>query len=169
MVVAVTIAMGKPPALSVAQAAPALNQPDSISIHISAGKNSYVVGEQPITVMAMKNTSQNQVCFSTASYLYRIHLTSNDGEPRKTELDRHMRGDFRPGDVPALDGGSAVCRPIAPGASDSLKYDLAAYYDLSTPGNYSVYLEIYDPAGPKDGSGHWIRTNTTNFKIEAPV
>jgi hypothetical protein len=38
-------------------------------------------------------------------------------------------------------------------------------YDLSKPGDYSVYLEIYDPAGPKDGSGHWLRTNTVNFKI----
>jgi hypothetical protein len=52
---------------------------------------------------------------------------------------------------------------------DAQKYDLAAFYDLSKPGDYSVYLEIYDPAGPKDGSGHWLRTNTSDFKIEAPV
>ena len=36
------------------------------------------------------------------------------------------------------------------------------------PGDYSVYLQIYDPSDPNDGSGHWLRSNTANFHIEAP-
>jgi hypothetical protein len=60
-------------------------------------------------------------------------------------------------------------RSIAPGSVDSQKYDLSYFYDLSKPGDYSVYLEIYDPAGPKDGSGHWLRTNTAKLEIHAPT
>ena len=62
-----------------------------------------------------------------------------------------------------------VARFIAPGSVDSLKFDLSGFYDISKPGDYSVYLEIYDPAGPKDGSGHWLRTNTAKFEIQAPA
>jgi hypothetical protein len=167
MLVAATIATLEGPIPSGAQSAPA-NQPDSIWSHISLQKSSYAIGEKPIAVMTIKNISSNKIWFSTASYLYRIHVTSKDGEPPKTELHRHILGDFRPGDGPGLRSDS-VGRDIAPGAVDAQKYDLAAFYDLSKPGDYSVYLEIYDPAGPKDGSGHWLRTNTSDFKIEAPV
>jgi hypothetical protein len=119
--------------------------------------------------LAIENISSNEVWFSTASYLYRIHVTSKDGEPPKTELYRHILGDFRPGDGPDFDEGPVSGRSIAPGSLDAQKYDLTYYYDLSKPGDYSVYIEIYDPAGPKDGSGHWLRTNTTKFEIVAPT
>ena len=167
MLVAATIATLECPIPSGAQSAPG-NQPDSVWIHISLQKSSYAIGEKPIAVMTIKNISSNEIWFSTASYLERIHVTSKDGEPPKTELHRHILGDFRLGDGSALRSDSGG-RDIAPGAVDAQKYDLVAFYDLSKPGDYSVYLEIYDPSGPKDGSGHWLRTNTSNFKIEALV
>ena len=167
MFVAATIATLESPIPSGAQAAQA-KQPDSVSIHISLQKSSYVIGEKPIAVMTIKNISSNAIWFSTASHLYRVHITNKDGEPSKTELHRHQLGDFRPGDGPGLLSGPVAGRDIAPGAVDAQKYDLAAYYDLSKPGDYSVYLEIYDPAGPKDGSGHWLRTNTVKFEMQAP-
>jgi hypothetical protein len=167
MLVAATIATLEGPIPSGAQSAPA-NQPDSVSIHISLQKSSYAIGEKPIAVMTIKNISTNEIWFSTASYFYRIHVTSKNGEPPKTELHRHFLGDFRPGDGPGLRTDS-VGRSVAPGSVDSQKYDLTGYYDLSTPGDYSVYLEIYDPSGPKDGSGHWLRTNTAKFEIHAPT
>ena len=166
MFVAVAIATVEGPILSGAQSA-SVNQPDSVSIHISLQKSSYVIGEKPIAVMAINNLSSKDIWFSTALNLSRIHVTSKDGEPPKTELHRHILGDFRPGDGPDLRSDS-VGRDIAPGATDAQKYDLTYFYDLSHPGDYSVYLEIYDPAGPKDGSGHWLRTNTVNFKMVAP-
>jgi hypothetical protein len=165
MFVAATIATLEGPIPAGAQSASA-NQPDSISIHISLQKSSYVIGEKPIAVITIKNISSSEIFFSAASYLERIHVTSKDGEPPKTELYRHILGDFRPGDGPGLrsDFGG---RDIAPGSMDAQKYDLTYFYDLSKPGDYSVYLEIYDPAGPKDGSGRWLRTNTTKFEITA--
>jgi hypothetical protein len=165
MFVAATIATVEGPIPSGAQSA---LQPDSASIHISLQKTSYAIGEKPIAVMTIKNISSNEIWFSTASYLYRIHVTSKNGEPPKTEFHRHLLGDFRPGDGPGLLLGGAAGRSIAPGSESSQKYDLAAFYDLSAPGDYSVYIEIYDPSGPKDGSGHWLRTNTAGFEVQAP-
>jgi hypothetical protein len=157
------------PVPSRAQSAPATSETDSVSIHVSLQKSSYTVGEKPFAVLAIKNTGSEPLWFSDALYLERIHVTTKDGEPPKTELHRHLLGDFRPGDGPGLLSGPVAGRAIAPGTVYSHSYDLTYFYDLSKPGNYSVYLELYDPAGPKDGSGHWLRTNTVNFKIQAPV
>ena len=166
MFVVATIATVEGPIPFEAQSAPAANHADSVSIHISLLKSSYSIGENPIAVMTIKNISSNEICFSTSTYLFRVHVTNQDGERPRTEFHRHILGDFRPGDGPGLRSDS-ICRDIAPGSLDEQKYDLAAFYDLSKSGDYSVYLEIYDPAEPKDGSGHWLRTNAVKFKMEA--
>lgn len=169
MFVAMTTATLEGPVTSGAQSPPVANQRDSVSIHITLQKSSYFIGEKPIAVMTIKNNSSKEIWFSTNPYLQRIHITSKDSEPRKTQLHRHLLGDFRPGDGPGLLSGGVSGRDIAAGAVDAQKYDLAAYYDLSKPGDYSVYLEIYDPAGPKNGSGRWLRTNTAHFEVQAPT
>jgi hypothetical protein len=166
LTLAIMVASGYPTLLR-AQSAAAASRKDSISLHISLTKNNYAVGDKPTVVMTVKNIRTNQICLSTASPLYRIYVTSKDGEARKTELHRHMLGDFRAGDSPTPAGGSVVCRSIEPGSVDSLTYDLTAYYDLGTPGDYSVYLEIYAPDDPANRSGHWLRTNIVNFKVQA--
>jgi hypothetical protein len=155
------------PMPSRAQSAPATSETDSVSIHVSLQKSSYTVGEKPFAVLAIKNTGSEPIWFSDDLYLERIHVTTKDGEPPKTELHRHLLGDFRPGDGPGLLSGPVIGRAIAPGTVYSHSYDLTYFYDLSKPGNYNVYLELYDPAGPKDGSGHWLRTNTAKFEIQA--
>jgi hypothetical protein len=165
LLLAATVAIANSPIHLKAQSAPVVNEKDSVSVSISLQKSSYSIGEKPIAVMSIKNLSSNEICFSTATYSYHVHITNQDGEPPKTELHRHILGDVHPGDGPVLRSDS-ICRDIAPSSLDVLKYDLAAFYDLSKPGDYSVYLEIYDPAGPKDGSGHWLRTNTAHFEIE---
>ncbi len=167
--VGATLAIVTGPIRSEAQSAPATDEPDSVSIHISLEKSTFAIGEKPIGVLAIKNISSSELCLSTDPHLYRIQVKSKDAEPPKTELHRHLRGEFRPGDGPELASGPIDCRSIAPGSVDSLKFDLSAFYDLSKPGDYSVYLEIYDPAGPKDGSGHWLRTNTAKFTIQTPT
>ena len=140
----------------------------STSVSIEPQNNRFAFGERPITViMTIKNNGQQGECFSTDPSLYRIHVTNKGSEPPKTEFHRHRLGDFRPGDGPELMPGPVDCRPITPGSQDSRKYDLARFYDLSEPGDYSVYIEIYDPQGPQDGSGFWLRTNTAHFTVGA--
>jgi hypothetical protein len=167
--VSTTAAIANCPIPLRAQSAPAASQTDSVSIHVSLQNSSYAVGEKPIAVLAIENTGSQAIWFSNDRHLERIHVTRKESEPPKTELHRHLLGDFRPGDGPALLSGPVAGRSIAPGSVDSQKYDLSYFYDLSKPGDYSVYLEIYDPAGPKDGSGHWLRTNTAKLEIHAPT
>jgi hypothetical protein len=133
----VAIATLEGPIPSGAQSAPA-NEPDSVSIHISLQKSSYAIGEKPIAVMTIHNISSNEIWFSNASYLERIHVTSKDGEPPKTELHRHILGDFRPGDGPGLLSGPVAGWSIAPGSVDAQKYDLTYFYDLSKPGFQTI-------------------------------
>jgi hypothetical protein len=167
--VSTTAALANCPIPLRAQSAAAASQTDSVSIHVSLQKSSYAVGEKPIAVLAIENTGSQAIWFSDKPPLERIHVTRQDGEPPKTELHRHLLGDFRPGDGPALLWGPVVGRSIAPGSLYSQKWDLTGYYELGTPGDYSVYIEIYDPQGPEDGSGHWLRTNTAKFEIHAPT
>ena len=76
-----------------------------------------------------------------------------------------MHGDFRPGDGPELMEGPDAGLTIAPGSQGRLTFDLTAFYDLSAPGKYSVYLEYLDsPNGPSK-PGVWLRTNTLQFEI----
>jgi hypothetical protein len=166
MFLAATIATVAGAISSRAQPAPAANQPDSVSIHILMQKSSYVIGDKPIAVMTISNISSNPIWFSIVSWHYRVHITNKNSEPPKTEFYRHILGDVRPGDGPMLMSGGIGGWPIAPGSTGSQSYDLSAFYDLSTPGDYSVYLEIYDPSGPQDGSGHWLRTNPAQFKVQ---
>jgi hypothetical protein len=170
VLVSATVALASCSTSLVAQPAPAANQSDSTSVRIETQRDRFAVGETPIVVIVtIKNTSQHEVCFLTNRSLYRIHVAMKDSEPPKTEFHRHLRGEFRPGDGPELMPGPVDCRPIASGSLDTLKFDLTEYYDLSAPGDYSVYLEIYDQSGPKDGSGLWLRANTAHFKVGAPA
>jgi hypothetical protein len=161
------VAVANCPIPSRAQSAPATSETDSVSVHVALQKSSYAVGEKPIAVLAIKNIGSEAIWFSNNLHLQRIHVTRKDGEPPKTELHRHLLGDFRPGDGPGLLSGPVIGRSIAPGTVYLHSYDLTYFYDLSKPGNYSVYIEIYDPQGAKDGSGHWLRTNTAQFEMVA--
>ncbi|MDR3734874.1 MAG: hypothetical protein P4L10_04975 [Acidobacteriaceae bacterium] len=150
-----------------AQVASPTSQSASITVSLALEKNHVPVGQKPMAVVIIKNISHQEIGFSTASDLYRIHVEGHDGEPPKTEYNRHRHGDFRPGDGPDLVDGPVISRSIAPGSLDHQTYDLTVFYDLSKPGKYSVYIEIYDPLSPQDGSGIWLRTNTAQFAIEA--
>jgi hypothetical protein len=168
--VGATVALASSSIPLVAQTTPAANQSDSIAISIALDKDHLSIGQVPIALVTIKNISElevQDVCVPENPY--RVHVEGKDGEPSKTEYYRHMLGDFRPGDGPDQSGGSGIgCRRITAGSSITIKYDLTAFYDLSMPGKYSVYIEICDPSGPKDSS-RLLRTKTAYFEIEAPA
>ncbi|MGA7860108.1 MAG: hypothetical protein WCA11_19380 [Terracidiphilus sp.] len=150
-----------------AQAATPPIQTPSMTITLSLEKTHFLAGEKPHATVHMKNISDHEVDFSTSSALFRVHIEGKDGGPTETEWQRHRHGDFRPGDGPELMDGPVISRPIEPGATDYQTYDLTMFYDLSVPGKYIVSIEIYDPSGPQDESGLWLRTNSAKFEMEA--
>jgi hypothetical protein len=133
-----------------------------ISVCISMDKSVYPVDQKPTVVLTMKNIASRQVCLSTASTVYRVHVDTEGGEAPETEYHRHLRGDYRPGDRSPIPEGPVICSPIVPGSSDTLSFNLTTYYDLSVAGKYSVYLEV------QDDSGVWLKTNAMQFEMVAP-
>jgi hypothetical protein len=147
-----------------AQTAEPTHQSATIAPSIALEKDRIPVGEKPKVTLLIYNISHSSY-FSHSSRFYQVHLEGKDGEPAKTELYRHMLGDFRPGDGPELMEGPDAGLIIAPGSLGRLTFDLTAFYYLSTPGKYSVYLEYLDsPNGPSQ-PGVWLRTNTLQFEI----
>ena len=57
-----------------AQVASSVGQSASISVSITMEKDVLVVGQKPRTIVTVKNISNQEICFSTASRLYRVHV-----------------------------------------------------------------------------------------------
>jgi hypothetical protein len=153
-----------------AQDASPVGQSASITVSVAFEHNHFVVGQTPFAILTVKNMTDEVVSLRTGVDSFRIHVTGEKGEPPQTEFHRHLHGDFRPGDGPNLSSGSGVAKEMEPGASQTMKFDLAAYYDLSTPGKYSVYIEVLDAAPPTQvRKWSWLRTNTAHFEIQPPT
>jgi hypothetical protein len=169
LVLSATVVMTAAKSISLdAQAPSPASQSPSVTVSIVLEKDHLTVGQKPWAILTIKNISHQELIISTASHLIRVHVEGKDGELSRTEQHRHIHGDYRFGYGGCLVDGLVLCGLIAPGSSDFERFDLTEYYDLSEAGKYSVYMEIYDPLGPKDGSGIWLRTNTARFKIQAP-
>lgn len=153
-----------------AQATSENAQSPSISVSITLRNNHVTVGEKLIGDLTVKNISDQNLCVSTRGAL--VHIEGKDGEPPKTEYYRHLLGDFRPGDGPEQTSGLYACQSVAPrigtfdGMSTTFHFDLNAYYNLSVPGEYSVYIEFPD-IEPKGETGLLIPTPKVNFELEA--
>jgi hypothetical protein len=147
-----------------AQAASPPSRVSSIAVSLTIKKDQVPVGQKPWAVLTIKNISQRVIGIST-NLSFRIHIEGKGGEAPETEYHRHLHGDFRPGDGPALGGGPVIVSNLEVGAAQIQEWDLTMFYDLSRPGKYTVYIELYDPMGPGDGSGVWLRTNTVQFEI----
>jgi hypothetical protein len=150
-----------------AQAVSPPSQGPTIAVSLALEQGNVPVGQMPRAVLTIKNIGQEEKCFRTASSLYRVHVEGKKGGPPETEFQRHLRGEFRPGEAPEPVEGPANCVIIPAGGSVFLTYDLAMFYDLSVPGIYGVYIDILDESKDKIGSGVWLRTNTAQFEMQA--
>jgi hypothetical protein len=146
-----------------AQSAAAASQSPSMGVSIALQRDQISIGQTPRVILTIKNLADHEICLSTSAHHYRIHVNGTGSEPPKTEMHRHREGDFRPGDKPDVMEGPVVCPEIAPSKSDTRIYDLQKFYDLSTPGKYTVYVEV------RDESGVWLRSNTVRFEMTAPA
>ncbi len=142
------------------------SQGPSLAVSLKLDNDHVTVGEKPQAILTLRNTSLEVKCFRTDASLYRMHMEGKGGPP-ETEFQRHLHGEFRPGEAPATVEGPGDCVNIPPGASIFLTYDLTMFYDLSLPGAYSVYMEVLDESKDKTGTGVWLRTNTTQLEMQA--
>jgi len=143
-----------------AQTAASAPKPNSIAISLKMKEQQVPVGQSPWAILSVKNLTDESM--EIHNYTYRVYVEGDKGEPPTTLVQRQMTGRFKPGDVPLRMDENALWS-IAPGRSDEHSFQLTYLYDLSEPGEYSVYAEVMDPYSHK-----LLRTNTVQFKVQAP-
>jgi hypothetical protein len=143
-----------------AQCAPVSTQSASITISLAVDKDRIPLGQSPWAILTIKNLTGHELDIHDDTV--RVHVEDEKGERPTTPVQRSITGKVRAGD-PFIPGDEQWLWSIAPGASSQHKYLLSFFYDLSAPGNHTVYIDILDPM-----SHRWMRTNTAKFKMEAP-
>jgi hypothetical protein len=142
-------------------AAPAPKQ-NSIAVGLKMKEQEVPIGQSPWAILSVKNLTDEEI--EIHNYMYRVHVEGEKGEPPTTLVQRQMTGRLKRGDPAGADWTEHVLWSIAPDRSDDLKFQLDYLYDLSAPGEYTVYAEVMDPYRQK-----WLRTNTAHFKVKAPI
>jgi hypothetical protein len=152
--------------------APGASNPTFVLI-LAPQKSQILMSEKRIAILEIASTSDpttlpdREILLGYPPSQYRIHIEKDvTGEPAKTEYYRHILGDFREGDGPDQSGGSCFAVPLRAGSTVKQSYDLSAYYDLTKPGSYLLYIEFFDYDG-RNKTGAWIRSNTAHFDVQA--
>jgi hypothetical protein len=151
---------------------PGASNPPFVLI-ITPEKNHILMSEKRIAILEIVSTADpttiadREIMLDCPPSQYRVHIEQDGvGEPEKTEYYRHILGDFRKGDGPEQSSGSCFAIPLRAGSTLRRSYDLAAYYDLTKPGSYSLYIEFFDE-DRRNKIGSWIKSNTAQFNIRA--
>jgi hypothetical protein len=154
MSIIATATMGVPLA---AQKSPEPVSSSPIQVSISMKQSLVPVGKPIVLDIAVKNVSNES--YYGDDFL--PHVEGEKGELARTEYHRRRR--HEPG-MPELAGmGPTPDREIKAGKTGYRGLPLGAYYDLSAPGTYSVYVEY------QCENGKWQRTNTVQFIVQAPA
>ena len=139
--VALLIIIGFACAVAAAQSTP------PISLSIAIPKDHIPVGQKPWVWLTVKNLTNEEISYPDDQ----VYVQGESREPPATSWGRQRKnGQLMPGpgDPPS----------IHPGDSFTMKYDLSAFYDLSKPGKYTVYIEV----------SHSTRSPIAHFEIIAP-
>jgi hypothetical protein len=142
-----------------AQTPGAVYRSDTYAVSVFMEKKTVPVSLAPIVSLAIKNISDRIISRDDCSSLPRVWVQGEHGEPPTTYRERDATQRLQPGESP-LPCTLNIDWSIAPGETLTKHILLKYLYDLSQPGEYSVYLEF--PTG--DG---WLRTNTVNFSVVA--
>jgi hypothetical protein len=128
-------------------------------LSLAVPKENISEGQTPWVFLTVKNLSQDGMPFPQD----RVHVEGEKGEPPTTLFQRQLTHKLLPGEQEVRDTGYGPF--IEPGASFTRKYDLTKLYDLSSPGKYSVYVDVLDHSASKNNAGVWVRSNTAKFEI----
>jgi hypothetical protein len=149
---------------------------DSKSAHIAVSvvlpRKQIPAGQKPWVVLTVENLGGN---VTSAFPETRVHVEEGAGEPPTTLYQRQITHTLRPGERELMMGGfqpsiGPALSEDGPKFSADMKYDLSLLYDLTKPGEYTVYIEALDLSAPETihGAGLWVRSKTVPFEIQAP-
>lgn len=105
-------------------------------------------------ILTITNVGRVVVVETSDNAAYHLHLIGPNGEPPKTPWYSKLLA----GELPTT--LATVTRDVTPGSSVNRTFILSACYDLTTPGTYTVYMDVHD------SSGAWVKTNKTTFQID---
>ncbi len=139
-------------AASLANAQRTMHAPE-IAISLSVATEHPKDPTEAKAILTILNVGHGIVVETSDNAVYRLHLDGPKGEPLKTPWYSKLLA----GELPTTLG--AFTRDVAPGSSVTRTFILSACYDLTTPGTYTVYVDVHD------SSGAWVETNKASFHI----
>ena len=139
-------------AASLASGQSAMHAPE-IAVRLSVASEHPKDPSEAKAVLTIMNVGHGNVVETSDNAVYRLHLDGPKGEPLKTPWYSKLLA----GELPTTLG--TVTRDVAPGSSVTRTFILSACYDLTTPGTYTVYVDVHDI------SGSWVKTNKATFEI----
>ena len=123
----------------------------AIALSIAIPKEHIPADQKPWVWLTVKNLTREEIPYPQDQ----VYVQEESREPPATTWGRQRKnGQLPTGYVPS----------IQPGDSFTMKYDLSAFYDLSKPGKYSVYVEMLPVF---HGKGDWMRSPIAHFEITA--
>lgn len=123
------------------------NQPPPITASTAMESDRVAVGQNPRALLTITDVgNRSWVGFGNPEN-YLVHVEGKYGELPKRDLKVSSPG---------------IRDDLPPGMSRTMKCELSSFYNLSVPGEYTVYFEVQEEPGV------WLRTNTANFAVIAP-
>ncbi len=118
----------------------------SIAVSVAMEGDRVPVGQKPRAILTVRNIGSNNWVEVGNPENYRVHVDDKSGELPRRALE--VTG-------PAFDDD------LPPGMSRTMKWELSSFYNLSAPGDYSVYFEVQEEPGV------WLRTDIVQFEMLA--
>ena len=136
----------------------AVSKAPAIEVSMRLEKDKVPVGQSPWADLRVENLTDREITINQAD----PHVEGDKGELPMKPNARIVTDRLQPR-IPRL--RTVVYVPwIIPAQDSSIhKYQLAYFFDLSLPGQYTVYMEVMDPSSHK-----WVRTNSTKFEMQSP-
>jgi hypothetical protein len=133
-----------------------IKQAPAISVSIGLKKNKIPVGQSPWVNLRVENLTDREITIVQD----RPHVEGKEGElPMKPGAD--IITDSSQPRIARLKRVVYVPWTIPPKDASIHTYQLMHFFDLSHPGQYTVYMEVADPNTQK-----MVRTNRARFEIE---
>lgn len=134
----------------------ATSQRPGIAVSVTLEKNKVPLGQSPWADLTIQNLTNNEIVVDGLP-----HVEGEKGElPMKPEAQ--IVTERLQARMPKFRTVVYVPWTIPPHETSTHKYKLAHFFDLSNPGQYMVYMEVWDPSSQK-----LLRTNSAKLEMQS--